>query len=253
MRIDGRLSGKRALVTGAGSGIGRAIAARFVQEGARVALVDVRADQVNRVRDEIGNAAIAIVADVSAETEVAAAVDRGTAELGGLDILVANAAVSHAGDACVHQLETEVWRATFQVNLDGLFFTCKYGLQALLAAGGGAVICTASPTALYGLSPGHDAYSASKGGVLALTRVMANDYARQGIRVNALVPGFTKTGITTGAFADPESLERITATIPMRRAARPEEIASAALFLASDDASYVTGAMLIVDGGQTAI
>jgi len=253
MSAVGRLAGKRALVTGAGSGIGLAIAARFAREGARVVLVDVSSERVSRACDEIGDGAFGIEADVSAEAEVAAAVDQGVRQLGGLDVLVANAAISHTDDARVHELDTEVWRATFHVNLDGLFFTCKHGVRALLASGGGAVICTASPTGMYGLSPGHDAYSASKGGVLALTRVMANDYAREGIRVNALVPGFTETGITTGAFADPESLERITSTIPMGRAARPEEIANAALFLASDEASYVTGAALVVDGGQTAV
>ena len=237
-----RLAGKRALVTGAGSGIGRAIAERFVREGARVALVDVREDAVRASCGDSGET-LALVADVSSEQEIAAAVAAATVAWGGLDVLVANAGISSHDDARVDELDAAAWRATLAVNLDGLFYTCKHGIRALLASGGGSVVCTASPTGMFGLSPGYDAYSASKGGVLALARVMANDYAAEGVRVNALMPGFTETGITERAFVNAATVERITSAIPLRRAARPEEIASAALFLASDEASYVTGAI----------
>jgi NAD(P)-dependent dehydrogenase (short-subunit alcohol dehydrogenase family) len=249
----GRLSGKRALVTGAGSGIGRAIAARFALEGAKVALVDLREDVLQEACREIGGETLALVADVSSEDEIAASVAEATAAWGGLDVLVANAGISHADDARADQLDASAWRATMAVNLDGMFFTCKHGVRALLASGGGSIVCTGSPTGMFGLSPGFNAYSASKGGVMGLARVMANAYADQGVRVNALMPGFTQTGITAGAFENAATVERITAGIPLGRAARPEEIASAALFLASDEASYVTGAILAVDGGQTAI
>jgi 3-oxoacyl-[acyl-carrier protein] reductase len=249
----GRLDGKRALVTGAGSGIGRAIAARFALEGARVALVDLHDDTLRQACAEIGGETLALVADVSSEDEVAASVAKATGAWGGLDVLVANAGISHTDDARADQLDASVWRATLAVNLDGMFYTCKHGVRALLASGGGSIVCTASPTGMFGLSPGYNAYSASKGGVLGLARVMANAYAGNAVRVNALMPGFTQTGITAGAFADAQTVERITAGIPLGRPARPEEIAAAALFLASDEASYVTGAILAVDGGQTAI
>jgi NAD(P)-dependent dehydrogenase (short-subunit alcohol dehydrogenase family) len=248
-----RLAGKRALVTGAGSGIGRAIAARFALEGARVALVDLRDDTLQQACAEIAGETLALVADVSSEDEIAASFADVTAAWGGLDVLVANAGISHAEDARVGQLDASAWRETMAVNLDGMFYTCKHGVRALLASGGGSIVCTGSPTGMFGLSPGFNAYSASKAGVMGLARVMANAYAGQGVRVNSVMPGFTETGITAGAFADPRSVERITAGIPLGRPARPEEIAAAALFLASDEASYVTGAILAVDGGQTAI
>lgn len=249
----GRLAGKRALVTGAGSGIGRAIAARFVLEGAKVAFVDLHEDAVRESCAEAGGETLALTADVSSEDAIAASVAEVTAAWGGLDVLVANAGISHSNDARADQLEASVWRATLAVNLDGMFYTCKHGVRALLVSGGGSIVCTASPTGMFGLSPGYNAYSASKGGVLGLARVLANAYAGDGVRVNALMPGFTQTGITAGAFADTQTVERITATIPLRRPAQPEEIAAAALFLASDEASYVTGAILAVDGGQTAV
>lgn len=249
----GRLAGKRALVTGAGSGIGRAIAARFVHEGAKVALVDVIGESLRECGEEIGGETLALITDVTSEDQVAAAVEAATTAWGGLDVLVANAGVSRFDDARVDELEASAWKATLAVNLDGIFYTCKHGIRSLLAAGGGSVVCMASPTGMFGVSPGYDAYSASKGGVLALARVMARDYATEGVRVNALMPGFTETGITARAFTNPASLERITAGIPLGRAAHPDEIAAAALFLASDESSYVTGAILAVDGGQTAV
>jgi len=251
-----RLDGKRAVISGAGSGIGRAAAKLFAAEGARVALLDVNAEAIEAVLKEIGPdaGAIAVPADVTDEAQVEAAVGRAVAEFGGLDTVVPNAGVQLAGqDDRADRLSLEVWQRTIDINLTGQFLVCKHGLRALVENGAGAVVCTASPTGQYGVAPGYDAYSASKGGVLALTRVMARDYATDGVRVNALMPGFTETGITARAFTNPGSLERITAGIPLGRAAHPDEIAAAALFLASDESSYVTGAILAVDGGQTAI
>lgn len=276
----GRLAGKRVVVTGAGSGIGRATATRFAAEGARVALLDVDGAAVERVaaamlaEDDARALALdghrptperaatlaagdprvlAIDVDVADEAQVADAIGAAAAAWDGLDIVFANAAVALRDDRPVVDLDAATWRATMTVNLDGMFLTCKHGIRALRASGGGALVCTASPTGLYGLSPGNPAYSASKGGVAALVRAMANAHAADGIRVNAVVPGFTRTGITEGAFADDAVVRRIVDGIPLGRPALPEEIAAAALFLASDEASYVTGALLAVDGGATAI
>jgi NAD(P)-dependent dehydrogenase (short-subunit alcohol dehydrogenase family) len=137
------------------------------------------------------------------------------------------------------------------VNLTGIFLTCKHGIRALLASGGGAVVCTASPTGLYGCAPGYDAYSASKGGVYGLIRVMAADYAADGIRVNGVIPGYTKTPMTN--WVTPEQEEKLVSTIPLGRPGRPEEVAAVMAFLASDETPYVTGAVWAADGGMTAI
>ena len=255
-RREGRLAGKRAIITGAASGIGRASAVLFAAEGARVALLDLDGRATERLAASLvdtGAEAVGVVADVSDETAVSRAIEAAATEWGGLDIVFANAAVSLPDDRPVVELDAATWRATMAVNLDGMFLTCKHGIRTLRAAGGGALVCTASPTGLYGMSPGYSAYSASKGGVAALVRAMARAHAADGIRVNGLVPGFTRTGITEGAFANDTALRRIVDGIPLRRPAEPEEIAAAALFLASDEASYVTGALLAVDGGATAI
>jgi NAD(P)-dependent dehydrogenase (short-subunit alcohol dehydrogenase family) len=145
-----------------------------------------------------------------------------------------------------------VWQRTVEVNLTGAFLTVKHGARALLAAGGGAIVCTGSPAGHYGLAPGLDAYSASKSGVFGLVRVAAIDYAAEGIRVNGVFPGITETPMNDWWMADPEARERTVASIPLGRAARAEEIASVIAFLASDEASYVTGAVWTVDGGLTA-
>lgn len=253
----GRLVGKRALVTGAASGIGHATALRFAAEGAAVAVVDTdRAgvDALVAALCEAGREAYVSVADVTREEDIAEAIGA-FAATGGLDVVVANAAVQLFGrDAAAADLELDVWQTTLDVNLTGVFLTCKHGIRALLETGrGGSVICTASPTGLTGSAPGFDAYSTSKAGVVGLVRVLAADYGARGIRVNAVVPGFTETALVQSILDDPAERERLIDGIPLRRAGTANEIAAAMLFLASDEASYATGSVLVVDGGATAV
>ena len=253
----GRMEGKRAIVTGAGSGVGAATAVRFASEGARVGLVDVDEESLSAVTDrlaETGADVRALPGDVTDEASIAAAITGAVDAWGGLDVVVANAGIQLFGqDAPAHQLDKQVWDRTLAVNLTGVFLTCKHAIAALLAGEGGSVIVTASPTSLYGLAPGFDAYSASKAGVLGLARVMANDYARDGIRVNAVVPGFTETPLVAERFADREGLQRRLESIPLGRAGQPEEIAGIMVYLGSDESSYATGGVFTVDGGFTAV
>jgi NAD(P)-dependent dehydrogenase (short-subunit alcohol dehydrogenase family) len=251
--MSGRLQGRRALVTGAASGIGCATARRMASEGARVALLDV-GDGLEAVAAELGVAAIALRADVTSEAAVEAAVARVGKEWGGIDIVVANAAIEllEDGDGRVDELELAAWQRTIDVNLTGIFLTCKHGIRQLLAAGGGCVICTASPASFFAAAPREHAYTASKGGIASLVRVMAADYGRDGIRVNAVVPGFTNTPLNAPVFRDSSSVAEIVDTIPLGRPGEPEEVADMMLFLASDDAAYVSGAFFSVDGGLSA-
>jgi NAD(P)-dependent dehydrogenase (short-subunit alcohol dehydrogenase family) len=248
---NGRLAGKRCIVTGAGAGMGRAAARKFAAEGARVALVDVDAAALEAVATELGDCALPAPADVRDEGQVESAVRRAVEHWGGLDVVVANAGVQLAGeDDRADRLDLEVWQRTIDINLTGMFLTCKHGARALLDDAGGAIVVTCSPTGLFGCAPAYDAYSASKGGVAGLVRVMAADYAPQ-IRVNGVVPGYTDTPMT--AWVTPEEHEALLRAIPMRRAGRPEEVAAVMSFLASDEASYTTGAIWATDGGMTAI
>ncbi|MGN6698779.1 MAG: SDR family NAD(P)-dependent oxidoreductase [Thermomicrobiales bacterium] len=254
---QGRLAGKRVIITGAGSGMGRAAALRFAQEGARVGLLDTNETHLADVAAAVaatGGDVLSLAADVTDEAQVEAAVAEAVARWGGLDTIVANAAIQLFGqDDRADRLTAGVWRKTIDVNLTGIFLACKHGIKAILASGGGSVICIASPTSLYGLAPGFDAYSASKAGVLGLVKVMANDYARLGVRVNAVIPGFTDTPLVRAVMEDNEEFRRLVGTIPLGRPGKPAEVAAVMAFLASDDASYVTGAAWAVDGGMTAI
>jgi NAD(P)-dependent dehydrogenase (short-subunit alcohol dehydrogenase family) len=234
--VGARFEGKRAIVSGAAHGIGAAVAARLEAEGAEVGRLDI----------EPG---VDLVADVRDEQAVAAAI----AGFGAVDLVVANAGVQLTDrDAPVDRLDAEVWRETIDVNLTGMFLIAKHGIRAM-GKSGGAVVFTGSPTGSYGLAPGLDAYSASKGGVNGLIRVMAADYAAAGIRVNGVHPGFTETPMNRALLADSDAVRELSARIPLGRAAKPEEIAAVIAFLASDEASYVTGAVWAVDGGWTAV
>jgi NAD(P)-dependent dehydrogenase (short-subunit alcohol dehydrogenase family) len=255
--MDDRLHGKRALITGAGSGIGRAVAVRFASEGAKVGLLErdgVPVRDLARAIADDGGEALALVADVSIEADVEQAVAEAVAAWGGIDILVANAAISLMGeDAAVDALDLATWQRLLAGNLTSVFLSCKHAVRAMRVAGGGSIICTASPTGFYGFATGQDAYSASKAGVYGLMRVMANEYAGIGVRVNAVVPGFIDTPMVRPIMADSQRRNALVQTIPLGRPGTPEEVANVMLFLASDEASYVTGAAYFVDGGQTAI
>lgn len=249
----GRLDSKRTFVTGGAAGIGKATAVRFLAEGARVALVDVN-PEVTAVAAELGEDALPVICDVRDESSVEEAFATVTREWGGLDVLVANAGIELQGvDARVDELELDVWQRIMDVNLTGMFLTCKHGVRALRATGGGSIVITVSPTSLYAQGPGEHSYSASKAGVYGLMRVMAADYAPMGIRVNGVMPGFTSTPMNEPVIANPEELREVLSGVPLGRPGTPEEVAGAMVFLASDDAAYAVGGTVVVDGGMTAV
>lgn len=248
-----RLRGKRAIITGAGSGIGRATAIRFAKEGARVAAIDIDERGVKETVAMMGGgAALALVADVSREDQIEKAVKKAVDAFGGLDVVISNAGIAMLGkDDRVDRIALDTWQRMIDVNLTGMFLTCKHGLRALLASGGGAVVCTTSPTGLYGIAPEQAAYSASKAGIYALVRVMAAAYGKENIRANGVMPGYIKTALTS--WVSEEHEKDFNKMVPIGRAGVPDDIASVMAFLASDEASYVTGAVYVADGGWTAI
>jgi len=250
-----RLENRVALITGAGSGIGREAALLFAREGASVVVAEVADDPGKQTVAEIekaGGRAHFVHADVCRGDDVRGMVAEAEKTYGQLNVLFNNAGVFPDADGSVLDTDEETWDFVLRVNLKGIFLGCKYGIPALLRAGGGSIVNTASFVALMGAATPQIAYTASKGGVLALTREIAIEFARRGIRVNALCPGPVDTPLLQELFRDPERRKRRIVHIPMGRLARADEVAKAALFLASDESSYINGAAFTVDGGITA-
>jgi len=252
-----RLQDKVAIVTGGGAGMGRAVAEAYARQGARVVVAEINPANgeatVAAIRDAGGEAIFARV-DVSQAAEVEAMVAQAVAAFGGVDVLYSNAAIQlHGKDARAHELSEEIWDRTYNINIRGVWLCAKYAIPALLQRGGGSIINVASPTGMLGCAPGYTAYSSSKGAVFGLTRVMAADYARDGIRVNAVVPGATETPLTAELFADAKTRNDLIAATPLGRLGQAEDVVGLAVFLASDESRYCTGGVYMVDGGLTAI
>ena len=249
-----RLKDKVALITGAASGIGRETALLFAREGARIAVVDVDEaggkETVRRVEADGGRAVFAR-ADVSRAADCESMVAAAERAFGKLDVLFNNAGIMHAKDDDAVTTSEEVWELTLAINLKGVFLGCKYGIPALRRAGGGSIINTASFVALMGAATPQIAYTASKGGVVAMSRELAIVHAREKIRVNALCPGPLRTELLMSFLNTEEKRNRRLVHIPIGRFGEAAEMAKAALFLASDESSYLTGSSFVVDGGIT--
>ena len=238
----GRLDEKVCIVTGSASGIGLETVRRFKQEGAKVVGVDLA--------EESPGADLSLACDVADEAAVQGMFATVRAEYGTIDVLFNNAGVSPPEDASVLETETEVWDRVQDINVKSVFFCCKHGIPHLLETGGGSVINTASFVAVMGAATSQIAYTASKGAVLALSRELGVEFARRGVRVNALCPGPVNTPLLEDLFAkDPAKAARRLVHLPMGRFAEAREIANAALFLASDESSYITASTFLVDGG----
>lgn len=277
--MTGRLTGKTALVTGAGNGIGRAIADAFVAEGATVIYADRDADAATRAAQaaqERANTAqahaaqeqahapqaqapstartCAVAMDIADEDSVAAAYAALAADGTTVDVVVANAGIQLFGlDAAVADVDLDTWNRTVAVNLTGTFLTVKHAVRSMLRTGGGSIICTGSPTGLNGEGSTFAAYSSTKGGIHSLVRATAKAYAADGIRVNTVVPGYTETGLVTTIRDDPDARAAIVSRTPLGRPGRPEDVTGIMTYLASDESSYATGAIFRVDGGMTSL
>jgi NAD(P)-dependent dehydrogenase (short-subunit alcohol dehydrogenase family) len=259
--IDNRLTGRRAFITGGGSGIGRATAIRLAGEGARVVVADIHFATAQAVVAEIattGGSAYPVALDVRDDEGVRSSVDEAAHEFGGLDTVVACAGIAHP--AATHEMPIDAWETMIRINLTGVFSTMRHSVPHLLAAGGGAIVTIGSVASLVAAGQA-SAYDASKGGVLQLTRAVAVEYAERGIRANCVCPGLVRTGLAANSrrLADrfDESGTMAPAAgrvdIPIKGSADPEAIAAAVAYLVSDDASFVTGIALPVDGGYTAV
>ena len=248
----GRLDGKVCVITGAGGGMGRDAAILFSEEGAQVCAADVNLEAAQETADQARDA-FAHQVDVADEASVKAMMDATAERYGGIDVLYNNAGISPDDDASILETSVEAWDRVQAVNTRGVFLCCKHGIPHLQKRGGGSVINVASFVAVLGAATSQISYSASKGAVLSMSRELAVQFARENIRVNALCPGPVETPLLLNIFGDnPDALERRRIHWPTGRLAKPREVVNGALFLASDDASYVNGATFLVDGGLTA-
>jgi NAD(P)-dependent dehydrogenase (short-subunit alcohol dehydrogenase family) len=252
-----RLSGKVAVVTGSAVGLGRAVVTRFAREGALVVAADINASGGVEVAEQIrkeGGRGIFVRADVAEEGDVIALLESAAAEFGRIDVLYNNAAVLfYDRDARAHELSLEIWDEVMRVNLRGTFLCAKHVIPFMLKQGGGSIINLGSPTGLMGCAPNLTAYSTSKAGISGLTRVMAGAYARNGIRVNAVIPGTMDTPMNDLLLRNDATREQFREAVPMGRLGRPCDIEGLAVFLASEDSAYCTGGLYTCDGGLTAV
>jgi NAD(P)-dependent dehydrogenase (short-subunit alcohol dehydrogenase family) len=253
--VSGRLAGKSCLITGAGSGMGRAATVRFAREGARVVACDVDLDAAREtvaMAEAAGGRALAVRADVSKESDVREAVKAGVKAHGRLDVLYNNAGIMPAGDHSVVDTDEAVWDKVLGVNVKGVYLVCKHGIPELLAAGGGSVINVASFVALLGCTVPQDAYTASKGALIALTKSLAVQFGPKGIRSNAICPGPIETPLLSAwLLKEPAEKAKRLNRIPMGRFGKSEDVVNLALYLASDESAWTNGAALVVDGGIT--
>ncbi len=247
----GRLEGKRALITGSASGIGRATARLFANEGARLTLCDIKPEENNRLAEEIissGGEALSIQTDVGDPEAMKTAFEQSIDVFGGLDVIYNNAGGATSNDGCITEIEMEEFWHAIRLNLFGTVLGCRYGIPYLIASGGGSVINTGSIRALIGTA-GADAYTAAKGGVVTLTRALALQWAHANIRVNAISPGLILTDRVRQLLSDDDPIRTKTPLGP----SEPEEVAPLALYLASDESRQVTGAILPMDGGASVV